>query len=582
MFNYFSKKNIWNFKFYLFIFFIVLVLYLLFLNFTINIPKYFSVKNIWLNDINYDIVNWKVFQNNEKISNNEISNKVLSLWIFYDNFLKDPIFVLNNIDNNYINSISELEKNNLLIKNTFWIQNDFYPINFLKSTIKSTNSYTEFKNKISYENANILLNFIKNTNNKYYINLINKRKELSLYDEKFQEKKVINWAWEFIIDLNLIKSDYDKMIQNSLLIKEKINKRERCLNNIKYCENIKYQIDDIKLNYINNEIDYNIDDFVDYKKILDNIAWTFWVLNWCWEKDDLTYYTVRNIFDKAYKLDEIKLYDSEKFNLRPLVKINPYENELINKWAKFFTDIHLNFYSCNNSEFHIKLANMIYFYNKYKNNKLEKFTNFKLSNITFLKKINEVINFENNFLDSKNPNEINYNILLEKYIELYSYIQENHINLNDIENELIQRINNIKQNTNNLGPVINGVIIHNSNFLNWSIIQINESKKTEQKKEIITSSREFLLMNRLAYSILYFNFSPSFYINPEKIVYSEKIDESNVPDISYGDNVWLNYKVLIEEYWYDDEELKKEFIIKDSYPKSEFYKEKIEKFQKIN
>lgn len=527
-----------------------------------------SVKNIWLDNIEYNIINWKVYWDNWKINNKEISNKILSIWIFYQNFLENPIFVLNNINEDYIQTISKLSENNELIKKTYWLEKDFYPINFLKSAIDTTKKYIEFKKQINYENANKLLNSIIDSNNKYYIDSKSRREELDSYDKSFQNKMIINSEWGFVTGLNIIKTDYDKMIQNSLLIKEEINRREKCLNNIKFCEDKKYQIEDKKSNYL----DFKNNNFINYNEIFDDLKWIFWVLNWCWENDNLTYYAIRDLYNKSYNLNEIKLYNSEIFKLKPLSEAIPYEKELIKKWAKFFTDIKLNFYSCNNSEYHIKLANIIYFVNKYKNNKLEKINILQIKDKIFEGKFNNVVNFENDFLNSKFPNEINYNTLLEKYNELYFYIKKNNIDWKKLNTELIQKINDIRQNTNNLSLVINWIIIHNTNFINWNIIQTSEAKNLEQKDESINSGKNFLYMNRLAYSILYFNFSPAFYINPEKITYSEKWKK-----LPKYPNIWLDYDRLIEEYWYFPQEIKNQLKINDNYSKSEFYLEKIKK-----
>jgi len=463
-----------------------------FLSKLVNINKNLSI--ITPNDYDYQI-NFMNLNNNYSNILKKYYNYNYPYYQFYDNykviFPKIYEYFINILKNK--NSLKIIKNNNIKFytKIFFDIYNSYIGNIYVTNSIQITQNYIDICNtllnlffdynyqfKINYiNNSENLLIQSKFSNTKKYntvnncIQILNEYFYYNLFNElNIENLNKNNYKYDVIDffnslqDINNINFIYQNNILNFLLKVE--SSIITLLLNLKnnYNININIQEKEIIINKFINVIKQyiinkkNISNFINLNYSKNNV---FNINNYNFN----LYYIIDNSVNKNLLLDKISNAINDFIYF---INEYSYQQNLENIWSKYFKNYTIEFFYYKNNDYNI----------------LE--TTFSIVNIyNIIKSYLYSIVFE-----TKEFNNFIKNILDNKYIDIFSYINNNSIINIDIK--IINKI--ISRTVNNIDELINLILILNLE-INFGFIQYNEleNKLNKDYEFIVTNYTNYYL-----------------------------------------------------------------------------------------
>lgn len=418
---------------------------------------------------------------------------------------EDPLFVSPHLEvEKAAEAIFRLREANDSLKQGNGLDADIFPFSFWEKTIEASRAYRNFFSSPSRSSAMDLISSIRASNEAYLLDIGKLADKMKEFKEGSAGRKYISLSDDNIFDLDIVLSDLETMENNSRLVSEELEKRERCLNKSSfYCE--AEPEDGAKPRDIESagpETGIIGKDILGLSENKD-YGGPYLVDSPCWQGGEGHYLYVDTCRDfHGYCSAEFILASDVYFekNISPA----PYEKFLLEKGVEYFPLKGTATYACNNLEYQPTLASMDHFFRKYGGDRL--FSGIKKEGLgqEALAVVEEGIEAERNFFDSPYPSS-------ERLDYLGSYYGYAHSRLKAAEvpdvDDLRDRRSVIREKIMNFDLIIKSAASH----------LVNLEKISDQ-----TGSRapeNFIYLSRNSYSIFFLNFSPLFWRSPDRPSY---------------------------------------------------------------
>ncbi|HBP00639.1 MAG: hypothetical protein UY41_C0006G0004 [Candidatus Moranbacteria bacterium GW2011_GWE1_49_15] len=202
----------------------------------------FSLKKIFLEgeEQEYGIEKGNVFKDGQILeAGSPERERVLRLFSFYKWLAEDPLLFYPEMEAGPLeDTLRGLEEEHGKLMLSIKEDDSIYPFDFLRSFMDSSKAFAVFSEKISFENAEEMLGAMKKTRDDYENDV--KSLKAAFERQKGTEvsgKKIAYSGGKSYSDLETMISDVNTMLRNADILKEELEKREKCLKmSASFCE----------------------------------------------------------------------------------------------------------------------------------------------------------------------------------------------------------------------------------------------------------------------------------------------------------------------------------------------------------
>lgn len=528
----------------------------------LEVPFYHDliISQIHLQGVSSDfsIKDGKIFRDGVEIDekeNKEQYQRVLRLALFYQWTREKPLLFSPNLEiEKFNNALDNLKIGNERSKEMAKINQNMFPVDFLKDFSDTSIVYRNFAGNISEENAEKLIDSMQKTAKSYISNAQDVKNIFKIAIEKnYGNRNIIFLGGATASTFPIMINDLELIIENGNAIEAEIQKISSCLKqSAAFCKRPLLSFAEPAENPNEN---LSTPDFLDKKEFENDSAelhGPYVVHSSCWKGRDVAQFIYASRKCEEYCTEWSYLADDVFF-----VKLGnkPIEKKLKEKGIMLSPQSPTVPYGCTDLEYKANLQTIDDAYNFFDHNSYFaeiKKGNTSLSNID-IEVMDRGTALENKFFNVKYPSDTALNELAVYYGFAYGFFSKNeNISLQEREN-LLNRHILFSEKMSSFDLIMNRSSFHLENYEN-GISDLAE----------LVKKPEYLFAARSNYSIFFLNFSSLAWIKEQKpkyVVDDFKLESVHYPDGSniapiinyqkareiFGDEKLDSWKDLIKE-----------------------------------
>lgn len=502
------------------------------------------VENIQIEGHEYSFNQGKITKKDTGPVTDSEKQKVSQMVFFYLTAKENPLFTSPDFDTKaYSDSLDILEKKEKDFKSLMKKSDPLFPISFLKAIPEVSNQQQQFMQTKSLENAQKLLASYKKASDSY-------KSEIENYVNNLKSKETVKSAALVFINVftnrEVYFSDIEKVRQNSQALEKEIAQRKQCLETGVGCIRKTAAFTEPKLEIENKkEVKllplsslYRGDSSADlnFKPQPYEVASPCWGWGDNFSEPSQVFYLLPVLVDKTQS-------PSSPYNLRMKLATNnfyrkimssPTDQDLKKLGLEWTPQMETNSYLCTNLEYQPKLATLSYFFDKYKDKPLFE-TNESQIPQKYMGFWQKAANYEKDFLNSAVPSYNQLTVLANAYAYGFKILGESQVE-DETRDEFLKRYLITNRNLGNFSTVLGTNI---RSFEKIMLEEQNSPGSISRDESYYTLIYPF----RSLWNILYFPYSPSFWVIGEKPQYLEKRLLSQD-----SGRLYIPYNELVEKY----------------------------------